>query len=304
MDKINDGSTETQDRRFVDLHTHSVASDGTFTPTELVELADSLGLAAVALADHDTVSGIEEFLKAGKRFSDLAVVPAVEISADFDNRELHIVGLFVDHRNESLLELLREIRGNRNKRNSELVGKLQALGVDITLDELMDAAGGESIGRPIVAKILVGKGYFSEPQEVFDKCLNRNGPAYCKRILPEPKRAIDAIHEAGGLAIWAHPLHRGGKDRSFMRRVLKRVVPIGLDGIEAYYTKFAPEQTKAVMDVASEFNLALSGGSDFHGANQVGVEMGIGYGELAVPADIFANLKRLHNANSAAEARD
>jgi predicted metal-dependent phosphoesterase TrpH len=286
-------------RRFVDLHTHSVASDGTFAPAEIAALADEIGLAAVALADHDTVSGVDEFLDAGGRFPELETVPGVEISADFDNRELHIVGLFVDHRDESLLELLREIRGNRDKRNEELVGKLRALGFEISLDELMAEAGGESIGRPIVAKILVGKGYFSEPQEVFDKCLNRNGPAYCKRILPEPERAIDAIHVAGGLAIWAHPLHRAGSDRSFMRRVLRKTVPMGLDGVEAYYTKFAPEHTRAVLDVAGEFDLPVSGGSDFHGGNQIGVELGTGRGELEVPLEAFARLREIWNVRTA-----
>ena len=294
-----DGKDKWLGRRFVDLHTHSVASDGTFSPAEIAAAADEMGLAAVALADHDTVSGVEGFIEAGKRFSELETVPGVEISTDFDNRELHIVGLFIDHRNEPLQELLREIRGNRDKRNEELVGKLQALGFEITLEELMDAAGGESIGRPIVAKILVGKGYFSEPQEVFDKCLNRNGPAYCKRILPEPERAIDAIHAAGGLAIWAHPLHRAGSDRSFMRRVLRKTVPMGLDGIEAYYTKFTPEHTRAVLDVAEEFGLPVSGGSDFHGENQVGVELGIGSGGLEVPVEAFERLREIWNGRMA-----
>ncbi len=277
----------------MDLHTHSVASDGTLTPTEIVELADKIGLAAVALADHDTVSGVAEFLKAGASCPGLEVVPGVEISTDFDHKELHIVGLFVDGDNIPLNELLREIRSNRNKRNDQLVEKLRGLGFGITIEELLEEAGGESIGRPIVAKILVRKGYFSEPQEVFDKCLNRNGPAYCKRILPSPVRAIDAIHAAGGLAIWAHPLHRGGRDRSFMRRVLKAVVPLGLDGVEAYYTQFTPEQTRAVLDVAAEFGLAISGGSDFHGANQAGVELGSGRGELEVTVEVFDNLREI-----------
>lgn len=280
------------EKRSVDLHLHSTASDGSCTPSELVDLADSLNLGAIALTDHDTVSGIQEFMQYASKFPEIISIPGVEISVDFDGKELHIVGLFIDYNCTSLQEMLCEIRKNRNARNELMVTKLQEMEYDITLQEVLDAAGGESIGRPIFAKILIEKGYFNEPQDVFDHCLKRGTPAYCSRILPSPEEAIKKIHKAGGLAIWAHPLHRSQTDRSYLRKTLKALMPYGIDGLEAYYTSFTSSQTKAVNEVAYEFSIPVSGGSDFHGTNQIGIAMGSGRGNLEVPFSVYESLHR------------
>ena len=277
--------------KIVDLHSHSTASDGSFSPSELVALANDKGISALALTDHDTVSGIDEFLQAASSYPELETVPGVEVSVEYGGKEVHIVGLFIDWHSESLLALLTEIREHRNQRNELIIEKLRNMGFEITLQELLDVAGGESIGRPLLAKILIEKGYFSEVQEVFDKCLKRGAPAYCPRVLPTPAKAIDEIHKAGGLAVWAHPLYRAAKERTYLRKVLRELVKYGLDAVEAYYTSFSSDQTAAVLAVAEEFSLAVSGGSDFHGANQNGVMLGSGYGELAVPYGVFENLR-------------
>ena len=276
---------------FIDLHSHSTASDGSFSPTELVKKAEELGLSALALTDHDTISGIPEFMNAASITGKVEAIPGVEVSVEFMGKEVHIVGLFIDYTTESFLKMLSEIRNHRNQRNKLIIEKLQAMGFDITLQELLDVAGGESIGRPLLAKILIKKGYFTEVQEVFDKCLKRGAPAYCARVLPSPEKAIQEIHNAGGVAIWAHPLYRSTNDRAYLRKVLRELTKSGIDAIEAYYTSFTEAQTRAVIDVAEEFKLPLSGGSDFHGANQKGIELGKGYGELTVPYELLEKLK-------------
>lgn len=281
-----------KDPKLVDLHLHSTASDGSLSPSELIELAASRNLSAIALTDHDTLSGIPEFMDHATNFPDLIPIPGVEVSVDFAGRELHIVGLFIDYNCQSLEEMLCEIRKNRNARNKLMVQKLQGMGYDITLNEVLEAAGGESVGRPIFAKILIEKGYFSEPQAVFDHCLKRGTPAYCSRVLPSPKDAIAQIHAAKGLAIWAHPLHRSQTDRSYLRKTLTELLQYQIDGIEAYYTSFTGSQTKAVKEVAYEFSIPVSGGTDFHGTNQIGIEIGIGHGNLAVPFSVFHDLQR------------
>ena len=276
---------------FIDLHSHSTSSDGSFSPSELIAKAEEIGLAALALTDHDTVSGIPEFVNTASITGKVEAIPGVEVSVEFMGKEVHIVGLFVDCKTESFLNMLDEIRNHRNQRNELIIKKLQEMGFDITLQELLDIAGGESIGRPLLAKILIEKGYFTEVQEVFDKCLKRGAPAYCARVLPSPERAIKEIHNAGGIAIWAHPLYRSANDRAYLRKVLRELTKFGLDAIEAYYTSFTEAQTRAVIDVAKEFNLPLSGGSDFHGTNQKGIELGKGYGELTVPYELLEILK-------------
>jgi len=282
----------------VDLHMHSTASDGSHSPSELLSIADGIGLTAIALTDHDTLSGLPEFLNQSLEFPDLQAIPGIEVSVEYGGKEIHILGLFIDPDNSPLEEMLFEIRKNRNARNSIIIEKLQSMGFDITLQEVLDMAGGESVGRPIFAKILVNKGYFKEPQDVFDNCLKRGAPAYCSRVLPSPELAIKKIKEAGGVAVWAHPLHRAQADRSYLRKVLKEMVPYGLDAIEAYYSSFTPSQSRAVMEVAYEFSILISGGSDFHGTNQIGIEMGIGRGGLEVPYSIYEKLYNLSKKQS------
>ena len=280
---------------FIDLHTHSSASDGSCSPSEILAFGSQLGLGALGLTDHDTVSGIPEFLELSEKYPGISVVPGVEVSVYYKNSSIHILGLFIDHNDEALGTMLQEIRKNRDNRNVHIISKLNGMGYEITLEEVEAVAGGESVGRPHFAKILIEKGYFEESQDVFDRCLKRGAPAYCGRVLPTPAEAINAIHGAGGLAFWAHPLHREEGERSYVRSVLADFMTLGLDGIEAYYTTFSEKQHKLIMETAAEYNLLISGGTDFHGDNQPKIRLGSGYGDLKVPFTVLENIRLAHS---------
>ena len=270
----------------LDFHTHSTASDGSLTPTELFHAAGQAGLTAIALTDHDTISGLPEFLDAARGQSVLAV-PGVEISSNLYNKEIHILGLFINPDSEALNAFLESARQNRNERNLLMLEKLNAIGYRITLEELQETAKGESIGRPHVAEFLVKKGYFASVQEAFDSCLKRGGRAYTPRKQFPPEDCIRAIHEAGGLAFWAHPVYRARGERATVRRFLKVLVPAGLDGVEAFYPVFTERQTAMLNDMAKEFHIIRTGGTDYHGANHPGIELGIGDGNLNVPDELL-----------------
>ena len=271
----------------IDLHTHSTASDGSFTPTELVAQAEKIGLAALALTDHDTVSGIPEFLEQAEKVEGLTPIVGCEISINFSNKEIHIVALFIDYKNPQLLEMLDEARDNRNKRNEQIIRKLQSLDFDITMEDVLKVASGESVGRPHFADVLIRKGYFTERQEVFDAVLKRGRPAFCHRVLPTLERALETIHQAGGLAIWAHPVYRKKNERSYVRKTLRYMSKFEIDGVETQYPHYSEYQQQMLKEIATEMNLLESGGSDFHGENRPGVELGVGQGNLKIPYSMF-----------------
>ncbi|MBN2642403.1 MAG: PHP domain-containing protein [Victivallales bacterium] len=274
----------------IDLHVHSHASDGTDTPSELIAKASELGLTALALTDHDTISGVEEFLAAAAG-TGVEAVPGVEVSTCVSGREIHIVGLFVNHTDPHLTSFLEKIRSDRNERNDSMLRKLNSLGYKISLEELQEKAGGESIGRPHIASVLIEKGYFKDNAEAFERCLRRGRPGYSRRELPSPEESIKRIHHAGGIAIWAHPLYRNKYTRSHVRNILKKLVPDGLDGIECYYPGFTPHQTRVIIELAEADDLLLSGGSDYHGSILPHIHMGTGDGTLAIPGECFLKLK-------------
>ncbi len=279
----------------IDLHTHSTASDGTSSPAELLALAQEKRLAALALTDHDTVSGIPEFLRESRKYSAIKAVPGVEVSVKHHEFSIHIVGLFIDYNSEPLEKMLREIRKGRNDRNDLIVLKLQKQGYDITIEEVKALAGGDCPGRPHFARILVSKGYFSSLQESFDKCLKKGRSGYCKRELPMPAEAIENIHKAGGIAIWAHPMSYAEANRKTINKLLKFLVGKGLDGVEAYYPLFSKEQTTCLLELAEKYSLAVSGGSDYHGVNMKGIELGTGDGNLDIPFSVYEKLKEFYD---------
>lgn len=281
--------------KIIDLHTHSTYSDGTDTPIELIRAASAKGLSALALTDHDTVAGIPEFLDAGKTYPALPAVPGVEISTLHFRREIHILGLFIDHTQPELQDFLNDIQSKRRRRNELMASKLTSLGYDTDIETIRELAQGEIVGRPHFASHLLKNYDFDDFQDIFDKLLKRGAPAFVPRSLPSPMRAIEVIHNAGGIAVWAHPIYRKSKERAWCRKILKELVPAGLDAIEAYYTQFNEQQTKIIKELAAEFNIALAGGSDYHGSHHPDISLGTGYGELRVPADIFPELQRRAN---------
>lgn len=278
----------------IDLHVHSNASDGTISPGNIIRMAESLDLAAVALTDHDTIEGIQEFLIAAKQ-SKVKAVPGVEIASNWKLKEIHILGLWIDHSNFELGKLLKKIRGNREKRNYEILEKLQKSGFDISLEEVKNEASGEVIGRPHIASLLVKKKYFKTIRDVFDFCLARGAQNYVPRILPEIDEVISVIHDAGGIAVWAHPVHRNKSNCKNIKSDIIHFKSLGLDGIEAYYSEYSEKQHKMLLKYAAELNLQLSGGTDFHGEIFPGISMANGRGNLFVPETVYNVLKEYYS---------
>ena len=275
----------------IDLHTHSCASDGTVPPEKIPELAAAIPLGAVALTDHDTVTGIDAFCEAAKAYPDLIAVPGVEISTDYSGKEIHIVGLFIDPHNDVLLKFLERQREERCRRNEMIFRKLASLGypLDAGEPEFSRFSDASAIGRPHFAAALRRIYGFSDLQEVFRKLLGRDRPAYVRRKTPDPATAIEVIHAAHGVAVWAHPVYRQRNESAFVRRFCKKFAPLGLDALECYYSLFGPPETQMLLQTAQDFGLGISGGSDFHGEHST-AQLGTGMGGLAVPDDAFATL--------------
>ncbi|MBC7288941.1 MAG: PHP domain-containing protein [Armatimonadetes bacterium] len=252
----------------VDLHIHSTASDGSLQPQEIVDVAIAKGLYAIAITDHDTVAGVEPALRAaGSR--GVHVLPGVEISVDFAETEIHILGYFIDLDHKPLLDAMEKVRRGRLYRAEEMVRRLQNLGVGITLEDVLEESGDGAIGRPHVARALVKVGAVSTPQEAFDRYLARGKPAYVPRYKLSPEEAVQLIIQAGGMPVFAHP---GLARRDDM---IDTLIPAGLLGIEAYHTEHSAAETQKYINMARRRGLFITGGSDSHGPKgPIPVEIG------------------------------
>ncbi len=276
----------TEPRKGIDFHLHSNHSDGTFPVKEVVRFADEAKLVACALTDHDTVSGIDEFLTEGKKYPNLKLYSGVELSSLFGTRELHIVGLGFDHNSPELLEFLANMRIERRQRAELMAQKLASCGYPVP-DIWQER---EVIGRMHFAEMLKDNYPFETLNDVFATLLRPGKPGFVPRTLPMPTDAIKIIHQAGGVAIWAHPLYEQAKERAFGRKVLKRLIPAGLDGMEGYYSGFSEIQEIMIHGLANDNNLLLSGGSDFHGNGHSGVKVAVGHGNLYVPESLLEGI--------------
>jgi len=244
-----------------DLHTHTTASDGTCPPAENVRLAREAGLAAVAVTDHDTVAGLSEAIEAGERYG-VEVVPGVEISTAAEGKDIHVLGYYIDHRDPRFLSRLASLRQVRQRRNEAMVARLNELGIDVTMEEILAQAKGRdeagSLGRPHIAEALVRKGIVPDVREAFRRFLGEGKPAYVQPQRISPEEAFVWIHEAGGTAIIAHPGLYGRDD--LVCRLLEHA-----DGLEAYHSDHAPEEEERYRRMAEEAGKLVTGGSDFHG---------------------------------------
>ncbi len=276
------------DKRTVDFHTHSTCSDGTLTPTELVNHAKNSGLSAFALTDHDSVDGIKEAKKEAERIG-MEFIPGIEFSAA-DDTETHIIGLFIDPENEELLNTISKLKGSRKRRMEEICAKLRALGFNITHEEALDLAGGTFVGRAHIAKLMVQKGYCETIQECFEKYIGLNKPAYAEKNELTAEEAVKAIRASGGLAFLAH-LNQTKYDISELRNLLIKLKYAGLNGIEGYYPEYTEEHIKEYRNLANELSLALSGGSDYHADMKPHISIGTGKGNLSIPYYILENMK-------------
>ena len=274
---------------FCDLHTHSVFSDGTYTPTELIKAAKELGLSAVALTDHNTVKGLPEFMCSAEEYG-VTGVAGTELSTDYGDTELHILGLFLPTTAyERIEERVQVLKRNKEESNRILCERLAAAGYEITFKEVKNASPAEFVNRAIIGEVLMKKGYVSSIQEAFDTLLRKGGEFYV-----EPKR-LDALETVaflkgfGAAVVLAHPFLN--LDEKGLRSFLDETVPLGLDGIETRYSKYTEEQTSLSEKIAEEYGLLQSGGSDFHGSRKPGIFLGVGKGNLAVPTEFYKKLK-------------
>lgn len=244
--------------RFVDLHSHSTASDGSRSPTAVVTAAKAAGLSAIALTDHDTMAGVAEAVGVGEQLG-LRVVPGVELSAIDDDREVHLLGLHV-HRANVLDDALRTFRDSRQVRAQEIVAKLNELGVAVTFDDVLARAGDAAIGRPHLARVLIEGGWARDSRDAFDRYLGAGRPAFVPKHRLSVADAIALVHAGGGVAVLAHP---GGEGR---REIVERFVDVGLDGLEVRHPGHSSEDINRLGALATFFGLVPSGGSDWHGA--------------------------------------
>ena len=278
----------------IDLHTHSLCSDGAQTPADVVHTAYEAGLAAIALSDHDCITGVEEAIATGKELG-VEVIPAVELSAQSDT-ELHILGYFVDIHNQKLQDAMAYALQVRDERQEETCRKLNEQGFDITMDELRAEANGNPVlCRAHFAQIMVRKGYAESVKDAFNRFLSVGCYAYSNRQALTATEAVSLIHEAGGIAVAAH-LHLIKKPDDELKEYLKSLIPYGLDGIEGYYTDYTPDMEARYQAMAKELGLVISGGTDYHGANKPHITIGKGRGNLEIPYSVLDGLRERHAA--------
>lgn len=284
--------------QYIDMHVHSNASDGTLTPSELVKLAMSRGLAAMALTDHDTIQGIEEAVTAAEIASTqgtpIRIIPGVELSVAYKNRDIHILGLLIDYKNKLFCNTLNAIKEERESRNELMANNLSKAGLPITIEALEQEFPDSIITRAHFARYLADRGLVKNNQEAFHKYLSEDGPYYVSRRYLSPKEGINLIRLAGGIPVLAHPLlyHYSNSELDQLIRVLTED---GLLGIETMHSTNSGFDDAYVKQFAHRYKLLTTGGSDYHGSNKPLIELGVGKGNLRIPYSLLEMLEDAKN---------
>ena len=272
-----------------DLHTHSYYSDGSFSPSQLLEKACETGISAVALTDHNCVSGLPEFMEAAEAFP-VEAVPGVEFSTEYRGVELHILALFVAPEYYPDIKVrLEDFRIRKERSNLELVDRLIAAGIPLDYDTLSRMGKDSYINRAHIAQELTRLGYTASVQEAFKTYLRPGGGFYTPPVRPDAYETIRFIKSIGAVAVLAHPFLNLEEEQ--LRQFLPEAVSCGLDAMEVLYPKYTPETTALAGKIAEEYGILPSGGSDFHGAAKPDIQLGFGRGELRVPMSVLADLK-------------
>ncbi|MCD8066936.1 MAG: PHP domain-containing protein [Oscillospiraceae bacterium] len=273
----------------IDLHVHTTASDGTLTPAAVTARARGLGLAAIAITDHDTVEGVAEAMCAGKELG-IEVVPGIELSCYYRGREVHVLGYFIDIASASLAETIRAVSENRKARNHIIAERMAADGLPVSIDELKRRFPHTVIGRPHFAEVLVEHGLADSVSDAFARYLNRGRPYFEPQKRMNMDEAAAAINAAGGLAVLAHP-YQYRYSEAEMRRLFADFKSCGGTGIECFYSCYDAEKTAFLTSSAAELGMCVTGGSDFHGSVKPDIELGSGKGGLNVDRELLNKLK-------------
>ena len=255
----------------VDLHLHTLASDGRLSPTELVNFVASKGVKVAAISDHDNTDGIAEAMKAAALHPGLEIIPAIELSTDIPGDEIHMLGYFLQYEDEEFQGILRRFREGRLERGRMMVEKLAALGKPVDWERVQEIAGDGSVGRPHIALAMVEAGYFKEPKEAFYEYLGRNGLAYAEREKMTPEEGVEMLAKVGGSAVLAHPANLDDLDSK-----VAQLKEAGLVGMEVHYSMYTEETIERLAAVAKRHGLIPCGGSDYHGLGNTGeIEPGL-----------------------------
>lgn len=279
----------------VDLHVHSTCSDGTFTPEELVDYAIKKGLTAFALTDHDTVSGLDRAINYADSLRHTPVqipevIPGIELSTEYQGKDIHMVGLFIDYHQPDFARYLEDFIHSRENRNKKMCALLREHGIDITYEALLAEFPGAVITRAHFARYLLSHGYIQSLKEAFDRYVGDRCPCFVPREKVTPAQAVELILGAGGVPVLAHPiLYHMSDDR--LEALVAELKSIGLVGIEAIYSTYNTAEERQIRGLASKYGLKISGGSDFHGANKPKIDLGTGWGKLYVPDEVLEKLR-------------
>ena len=249
----------------IDLHLHTLASDGRLTPTELIQMVAKNGLKTISVTDHDSTEGLVEAYEAAKEFPDLRIIPGIEMSADIPGDEVHVLGYFLDYHDEEFQAQLTEFRRGRVGRAQVMVEKLNAIGKPVEWERVLHFAGDGTVGRPHIALAMVEAGYFKEPKEAFEEYLGNDGLAYYDRPKLAPAAGVEMIKKVGGVPVLAHPTFMNDMEAGIAN--LKKV---GLMGMEVYYAQYDDDTVRHLARLAKEYDLIPCGGSDYHGMGNSG----------------------------------
>lgn len=281
--------------RAIDLHTHTCKSDGSYTPTELVDYAIEKNLAAIAITDHDSIEGLNEAISHASALKErglpsVEVIPGIEFSTKYERQDVHIVGLFIAYDSAVFQESLNRFVDSRMTRNKKMCQNLQEAGIDISYEKLLARYPDSVITRAHYASFLLEEGYVRSRQDAFAKYLGDHTKYFVPREKVTPSQAVKLISQAGGISILAHPtLYHMGDAR--LESLVLRLKADGLLGIEAFYSTYTNQDIRDMRRLALKYDLLLSGGSDFHGTNKPGLDLGCGYGNLFVPEELLAKMK-------------
>ena len=249
----------------IDLHLHTLASDGRLSPTELIQLVANQGLETISITDHDSTEGLAEAYEAAKKFPYMRIIPGIEMSADIPGDEVHVLGYFLDYHDVEFQEMLTELRRGRVGRAQVMVEKLVALGKPVEWERVLHFAGDGTVGRPHIALAMVEAGYFKEPKEAFEEYLGNDGLAYYDRPKLNPTESVAMIRKVGGVPVLAHPTFMNDMEAGIAS--LKKE---GLVGMEVYYAQYDDDTVRHLARLAREYDLIPCGGSDYHGLGNTG----------------------------------